>query len=162
MRVVNQIDYRGQVELFPAAGRPVTSTMPFLISTILLAARVSQSLKVGGFVGITRMTIACVPRCLKMLTRKRASPGALKERSAEPTSPDFQPVLVVADNYFCDARGVRRRELFQARKLDWQELPASSICGGRPGEKIKSLTLSELFSISRSTAMKFSCEEAPP
>jgi hypothetical protein len=34
-------------------------------------------------------------------------------------------------------------------------LPANSIWGGRPGEKIKSLTFSEALSISRSTAMKF-------
>src|SRR5690349_16932454 len=32
--------------------------------------------------------------------------------------------------------------------------PASSICGGRPGLKIKSLTLSEARSISRKIAMK--------
>src|ERR1051325_7939384 len=34
--------------------------------------------------------------------------------------------------------------------------PANSICGGRPGLKIKSLTLSEARSISRRTATKFS------
>ena len=34
-------------------------------------------------------------------------------------------------------------------------LPASSICGGRPELKIRSLTLSEARSISRRTAMKF-------
>ena len=33
--------------------------------------------------------------------------------------------------------------------------PANSICGGRPGLKIRSLTLSEARSISRNTAMKF-------
>src|SRR4051794_19167014 len=33
--------------------------------------------------------------------------------------------------------------------------PASSICGGRPGLKIRSLTLSEARSISRRIAMKF-------
>src|SRR4026207_442466 len=33
--------------------------------------------------------------------------------------------------------------------------PASSICGGRPGLKIKSLTLSDAVNISRKMAMKF-------
>jgi hypothetical protein len=35
-------------------------------------------------------------------------------------------------------------------------LPANSICGGRPGLKIRSLTLSDARNISRKTAMKFS------
>src|SRR6185369_15856631 len=34
--------------------------------------------------------------------------------------------------------------------------PANSICGGRPGLKIRSLTLSEARSISRKIEMKFS------
>ena len=42
--------------------------------------------------------------------------------------------------------------------------PESSICGGRPGLKIRSLTLSEARSISRKTLMKFGgggdCAEA--
>jgi hypothetical protein len=40
-------------------------------------------------------------------------------------------------------------------KLTGCSLPESSTCGGRPGEKIKSLTLSEVLSICRNKAMKF-------
>jgi hypothetical protein len=40
-------------------------------------------------------------------------------------------------------------------------LPASSICGGLPGENIKSLTLSDVLSIWRRIAMKFKGGGAP-
>ena len=57
---------------------PVTSTRPFLMSaTSRSTGGRLKSLHCGGRAGMTRMTMAWVPRCMKMLTRKRASPGAL-------------------------------------------------------------------------------------
>src|SRR6185503_10362665 len=73
------------VELLPLPVGPVTSTIPFFISTISFSCSGRlKSLNLGGRIGITRMTMACVPRCLKIFTRKRASPGTLNERSALP------------------------------------------------------------------------------
>ncbi len=106
---------------------------------------------------MTRMTIAWVPRCLKMFTRKRLSPGALNERSAEPLFSklsmaacwfamiNFAMLAVCAGVSFSNP-GMR---------TGWS-FPVSSICGGRPGEKIRSLTLSETRSIRRNTSMKLS------
>src|SRR6266446_2788160 len=73
------------VELLPQPVGPVTRTTPFFNSTISRnCCGKLKSSKRGGRVGITRMTIAWVPRCLKMLTRKRQRPGRLNEISAEP------------------------------------------------------------------------------
>ena len=75
------------VEDFPDPRGPVTRTMP--------SRRLAISPSCGGkpraensgiVVGITRMTTAQLPRWIKILTRKRASPGKPKEISQEPCS----------------------------------------------------------------------------
>ena len=109
------------VELLPLPVGPVTSTIPFLISTISFncSGRL-KSLNLGGRIGITRMTMACVPRCLKMLTRKRASPGALNERSAEPVFSRLSSgCLLIADDQFGDSRSVGRSQLLQTGDSHW-------------------------------------------
>jgi hypothetical protein len=56
--------------------------------------------------------------------------------------------LVVADDDLGDAGGVRGQELFESGNLGTGcNSPISSTCGGRPGEKIRSLTLSETASM---------------
>src|SRR6267142_3023320 len=146
-----------RVELFPLPVGPVTSTSPFLISTISFncAGRL-KSLKLGGLVGITRITMAKVPRCLKMLTRTRASPGALKERSAEPVfamlslALSWFPMISLAMLAVCGGTSFSSPGIGTGSSL-----PANSIWGGRPGENIRSLTLSDALSICRSIARKF-------
>ena len=94
------------------------------------------------------MTIACVPRCLKMLTRKRHMPGTLNERSAEPNFSRISfalllsPMIILAMAKVCAGVSFSRPGIGTGCSL-----PTSSICGGRPGEKIRSLTLSETASI---------------
>jgi hypothetical protein len=64
------------VEDLPDPLPPVTKTMPLrtLAASSSCAGRRSE-LKVGMTVGMTRITIAQLPRWMKTLTRKRAIPG---------------------------------------------------------------------------------------
>src|SRR5262249_27435545 len=73
------------VEDFPDPVGPVTSTIPFFNDAISsrLGGR-PRVANVGIVFGTTRITMACVPRCLNMLTRNLDNPGRLKDRSAEP------------------------------------------------------------------------------
>jgi hypothetical protein len=106
--------------------------------------------------GMTRITIACVPRCLKMLTRNRASPGTLNERSAEPvfsklsTAVCWFAIISFAIPAVCAGVNFSKPAIRTGTKF-----PVNSICGGRPGLKIRSLTLPDARSISRKIAMKF-------
>src|SRR5947209_7562652 len=142
---------------------PVTSTSPFLRPAISL--RTPGSLKsshCGGRGGMTRITMACEPRCMKTLTRKRAKPGALKERSEEPNFSRFSaavwwlPKISLAIEAVCAGRSLSRPGTATACNS-----PINSTCGGRPGEKIRSLTLSETDSMCCSTFRKLSWGGAP-
>ena len=70
------------VVLFPEPVTPVTSTSPRFAMEISsrTAGRLSSS-SVGISNGITRMMIPIVPRCRKMFTRNRPTPGAPHEQS---------------------------------------------------------------------------------
>src|SRR2546429_6060193 len=74
------------VEDFPDPVGPVTSTMPFRRSTISpKAAGKFNSANPGILSGMTRMTMAQLPRCLKTFRRKRATPASPYDRSADPS-----------------------------------------------------------------------------
>ena len=61
-----------KVEDFPDPAGPVTKTMPVLSIAIFFSSGGSiSSSNVGILLGIIRMTMAYVPRCRKMLVRKR-------------------------------------------------------------------------------------------
>ena len=145
------------VEDLPEPVGPVTSTMPFLMSAISLSTGGRfKSVQLGAIGGITRITIACVPRCMKMLTRKRDSPGALNETSAEPCFSNASIARACVPSMILEIAAVWCGKSFsKPGTATGVSLPMSSICGGRPGEKIRSLTLSETESIRFSTAMKF-------
>ena len=67
-----------RVEDFPEPVGPVTSTMPFFMSAMWASSYGSfSSSKVGMLLGMTRITMAWLPRCTKTFTRKRAVPGRL-------------------------------------------------------------------------------------
>jgi len=101
------------------------------------------------------MTMANVPRCLKMLTRKRDSPVKLNDRSAEPCSSSvcsatlLLPMSALAMPAVCAGVSSSMPGMFTAVSL-----PINSTCGGRPGEKIRSDILSDTDNINCTTCEK--------
>src|ERR1041384_455565 len=91
-----------------------------------------------------------------MFTRKRLMPGTLKDTSADPnlsrlsTALLLSPIINLAIPKVC--AGVSLSNPGTGTPCS---LPTNSICGGRPGEKIKSLTLSETPSICCRTVARF-------
>ena len=90
---------------------------------------------------MTRITIANVPRWRKMLTRKRARSGSeYDEVAGALLLAALQRLLVAADEIAGDAGGVGRRAAPAGpRSSTGVSSPCFSTCGGRPGEKIRSL-----------------------
>jgi len=85
LRFVDQIDDRRQRRALSAPGWTGNQHDAVLdLGNLHQLLGQVKVFKLWVFAGMTRMTMACVPRCLKIFTRKRQSPGALKERSAEP------------------------------------------------------------------------------
>src|ERR1035438_9612176 len=75
------------VEDLPEPVGPVTSTTPFLRLTISASCGGKlRSAKLGMLLGMTRITMAWLPRCTKMFTRKRHWPGRLYDMSQDPCS----------------------------------------------------------------------------
>src|ERR1700741_3861583 len=74
-------------EDFPEPVGPVTRTTPFLRLAISDSCGGNlRSAKLGMLLGMTRMTMAWLPRCMKMYTRNRPWPGKLYDMSQEPCS----------------------------------------------------------------------------
>ena len=70
---------------FPEPVGPVTSTIPFFnFGTLYTSGGIFSPSSDGILSGITRSTMAYVPRCAKMFTRKRVFCGIEYERSTEP------------------------------------------------------------------------------
>src|SRR5229473_8455361 len=75
------------VEDFPDPVGPVTSTIPFLKLAISASGGGSlSSAKLGMLLGMTRITMAWLPRCRKTFTRNRHLPGRLYDISHDPCS----------------------------------------------------------------------------
>src|SRR5215472_16018843 len=106
--------------------------------------------------GTTRITMACVPRCLNTLTRNLDSHERLNDRSAEPhCSRESAAILLLPIRAWAIAAvwaGVNISR--PALGID-VSFPISSTCGGRPGENTRSDILSDFESISCSTCEKF-------
>jgi len=76
--LIDQINDRGQWDDLPDPVGPVTSTTPLRNSTICFSSsgRFSTA-KSGMLPGITRITIAQLPRCINTFTGKRDDPAKL-------------------------------------------------------------------------------------
>src|ERR1019366_4589010 len=61
----------------------ITITMSIFIAR---AGRARRSAKLGMLLGMARITMAWLPRCTKMFTRKRHWPGRLYDMSQDPCS----------------------------------------------------------------------------
>lgn len=99
------------------------------------------------------MTMAWLPRCMKMLTRNRHCPGRLYETSHEPCSRS----AVNACWFPAMSSSAIRRVSSLPRGgipviLTGTSWPLTSICGWLPGEKIRSLTRAEARNIAESKA----------
>ena len=104
--------------------------------------------KVGMSWGSMRMTIPTAPRWRKTLTRKRKRPGSAYDRSHAPSSFNVRSE--------CSFPSMRSRA---TRAVSWGcrtgrsgmatgiNSPCLSTCGGRPGEKMRSLIPSPESSI---------------
>src|SRR5579862_2324218 len=140
-----------RVEDLPEPVGPVTSTMPLRRPTIFSnsAGRLS-ALMSGTTLGITRITIAQEPRCLKMLTRNRCSPCKLYDTSQEPSSfklPSACWLLPMRSEAIrCVSSAVSTRVPVGA------SFPLTSTRGGFPGVKKRSLIFAEVLSIAASRA----------
>src|SRR5215469_4720900 len=137
------------VELLPEEVGPVTSTIPLrrLATSARCEGRCREA-KSGIVVGITRITMAQLPRWMKALTRNRASPGKPYEMSHDPCS---RSVLIAC--LLLPIRSAAIRRVSSAVRVvtpatcTLVNCPYTSTWGGRPGEKIRSLTLSDARSI---------------
>ena len=126
------------IDDFPAPRAPVTSTMrsPSFATSPRCAGSPSQA-KSGIVPGMTLITTAQLPRCRNTFTRKRATPGRPKETSHEPCS-----CSMVIARLFCPIRSEAKRLVSSALSTSSPgartatSCPDTSICGGRPGEKI--------------------------
>ena len=137
------------VDDLPDPVGPVTSTMPLRRPTIF--ARTSgrpRSSNDGIVTGISRITTAYVPRCRKQFTRNRATPGRAHERSADPVSRSCAAATAcvpMRSSAICCVCAVVNTS--RPRNGKGTSSPLDSTCGGRPGEKIRSLTLSRCWSM---------------
>ncbi len=142
------------VEDFPEPVGPVTSTMPFLKLAISASGGGSlSSAKLGMLLGITRITMAWLPRCIKTFTRNRHLPGRLYDMSHDPWSFSADMACLLPHMSSCAIR------LVSSGDRNWScgigtgtNLPLTSTCGRLPGEKIRSLTRSETCSIANNNA----------
>src|SRR5277367_84954 len=140
------------VEDFPEPVGPVTSTIPLSRSTILAnsAGKLSDSNE-GTLKGITRITIAQAPRCMKILTRNRFAPGKLYDTSQDPRSFKLSSACWLVP---ISSKASRRvSSIFKARAIPaGASLPLISTIGGLPGVKKRSLILVPVLSIAASNA----------
>ena len=135
---------------------PVTSTMPFFsLPTLYSSAGNFSASSVGMPSGMTRRTIAYVPRCEKTFTRKRVFCGIEYERSTDPLvssvrvssrSPRSMYIAIISVWY-----GVSRGRPGKFTGTSW---PSISTCGVRPTEKLRSETRSDIFSIASRMASR--------
>src|ERR1700722_11431601 len=129
------------VDDLPLPVGPVTNTIPgrSLAASLSSGGKLSD-LKSGTSVGITRITIPQLPRCVKMFTRKRESDGTLYEMSQEPSSFSFskacllRPIRSFAIRAVSSGFSTPTPAIFNCTSS-----PFTSTGGARPGEKIKSL-----------------------
>ena len=135
-----------RVEDLPEPVGPVTSTMPLRSPDMFCSsAGKLRSANVGTALGITRITIAQVPRCMKAFTRNREVPARLYETSQEPSlrrlpsAYSLSPISSAA--MWRVSSGVRHRPPIGL------SFPLTSTIGGFPGEKNRSLILGALRSI---------------
>ncbi len=107
------------VELLPLPVGPVTSTIPFLMSTISFncGGRL-KSLKFGGLVGNNAHDDRVRAALFENIDAETGFAGRT-ERKIRRTAlfQTFRRALVVANDQFRHARGVRGRELFQPGKV---------------------------------------------
>ena len=120
---------------------PVTSTMPLFRAAVSDTALGRLSSAIVGMVGaMTRITIAKVPRWRKTLTRKRARSGIAYEKSQAPWS-----LSVASACAFCPIRSLAMRDVSSGASRGrlgtstGTSSPCRSTCGGRDGEKMRSL-----------------------
>src|SRR5580700_10102716 len=135
------------VDDLPEPVGPVTSTIPLRRFAIFpnSEGKFSAS-KSGAFPGITRITTAQVPRCMKTLTRNRLEPGRLYETSHDPDC--FKLSMACWFLPIKSAAMRRVSSLVRARAVPaGASLPLISTSGGLPGEKKRSLILAEVLSI---------------
>ncbi len=130
------------VDDLPEPVGPVTSTMPFFSDAMSASAagRLSSP-SVGIFDAMTRMTIA---KRAALAEDVDAETGALGKRVGQVAGALIleraQGGLVVADDVAGDARGVSARAVPASSLMSTGDSsPCFSTCGGRPGEKIRSL-----------------------
>ncbi len=97
-----------RVEDFPDPVGPVTNTMPVRNSVIAANSCGSfNAAKVGIAPGMTRITMAQLPRCMKTLTLKRALPGKpLRDVARTLLSESVQSVLVGTNQVRSNSLGV--------------------------------------------------------
>src|SRR5580698_700518 len=140
------------VDDLPEPVGPVTRTIPLRRPTILPSSkgRFSDS-KSGTLPGITRITTAQVPRCMKMFTRKRLEPGRLKDTSHDPSFPKFSAASWLSPMRSEAMRRVSSQVSARAAPAG-TSFPFTSTSGGFPGEKNRSLIFGEVLSIAASKA----------
>ena len=130
-----------RVEDFPDPVGPVTSTMP--LRSVAISASVGGSFSSwsdGIFVGMTRSTAAKVPRCRKTLTRNRARPGRANEKSHAPCSFSVRSACSLPPMRSRAIRAVSSAcSIGSAGTSTPVSSPCFSTCGGRAGEKMRSL-----------------------
>src|ERR1700719_756310 len=136
-----------RVDDLPEPVGPVTSTIPLRRATIFPNSEGKlRDSKSGTLPGITRITIAQVPRCMKMLTRNRLEPGRLKDTSHDPTFLKFSAASSLSPMRSDAIRRVSSGVSGRAAPAG-ASFPLISTSGGFPGEKKRSLIFGEVLSI---------------
>src|SRR2546428_5339029 len=123
------------VEDFPEPVGPVTSTMPFLKIAISASCAGSlSSAKLGMLLGMTRITMTWLPRCIRTFTRNRHLPGRLYDMSHDPWSFSADMACLLPHMSSCAIRLADSGEKNWGRGIvTGNDLPLTPTVGSTPG-----------------------------